>query len=59
MFDDETGPYQVVVNHLGQMSIWPEGREQAPGWSPEGFVGTRQEALDHIESVWTDIRPRH
>jgi MbtH protein len=27
------------------------------GWKPEGFEGTKQQCLDHIEEVWTDMRP--
>ncbi len=28
------------------------------GWYPDGASGTRQECLDHIARVWTDLRPR-
>lgn len=49
--------YRVVLNHEEQYSIWPRDRENAPGWRDEGFSGTKQECLDHIEEVWTDMRP--
>lgn len=49
--------YQVVVNHEEQYSIWPADRELPLGWNAEGFRGTKQECLDHIEKVWTDMRP--
>ncbi len=49
--------YKVVVNHEEQYSIWPADRENPPGWSDGGKVGPRQECLDHIRSVWTDMRP--
>lgn len=49
--------YLVVVNHEEQHSIWLEGQEVPAGWTPLGFSGTRQECLDHIAEVWTDITP--
>lgn len=54
--DDGTA-YRVVVNHEQQYSIWPAGRELPPGWEAEGKSGTRSECLDHIQGVWTDMRP--
>jgi MbtH protein len=50
--------YQVVVNDEEQYSIWEEGRELPAGWRPEGTTGSRQECLDHIDRVWTDMRPK-
>lgn len=49
--------YKVVVNDEEQYSIWPEDRENAPGWRDEGTAGTKAECLEHIETVWTDMRP--
>jgi MbtH protein len=49
--------YKVVVNHEEQYSIWPVYRENPLGWNDAGKTGTRQECLEHIESVWTDMRP--
>jgi MbtH protein len=57
-----TGPAEerlhVVVNDEEQYSIWPAGRALPPGWCEAGFTGNRQECLDHIDRVWTDMRPR-
>jgi uncharacterized protein YbdZ (MbtH family) len=50
--------YHVVVNGEEQYSIWPEGRDLPLGWHAEGFAGTKEACLDHIETVWTDMRPR-
>jgi MbtH protein len=50
--------YRVVVNDEEQHSIWPAERDNPAGWHDEGFSGTKQECLDHIDRVWTDIRPR-
>jgi MbtH protein len=54
---EDTRPHRVVVNHEEQYSIWPADRANAPGWSDAGFGGTRQECLEYIERVWTDMRP--
>ncbi|MFC0006727.1 MbtH family protein [Micromonospora siamensis] len=55
--NQDSRPYKVVLNHEEQYSIWPAGRENAPGWRDEGATGTREECLAHIEEVWTDMRP--
>lgn len=47
----------VVVNHEEQYSVWAADRELPAGWRAEGFSGTREECLEHIERVWTDMRP--
>lgn len=49
--------YLVVLNDEEQYSIWRADREVPAGWYPEGRSGTRQECLDHIDVVWTDMRP--
>ncbi|WP_018015935.1 MbtH family protein [Teredinibacter turnerae] len=49
--------YKVVVNHEEQYSIWFADKENALGWSDEGKTGTREECLEHIEKIWTDMRP--
>jgi MbtH protein len=54
---EDTTSYKVVVNHEDQYSIWPADRENAPGWRDAGRSGSKQECLDHIKSVWTDMRP--
>jgi MbtH protein len=53
--DDRT--YIVVLNHEEQYSIWPAGADIPAGWRAEGATGTRQQCLDHIDQVWTDMRP--
>ncbi len=49
--------YIVVVNHEEQYSIWPEERQLPLGWRDAGFRGPKDECLNHIEEVWTDMRP--
>jgi len=55
--DDDKTIYKVVVNHEEQYSIWPEYRENPPGWNDAGKAGTKAECLAHIKEVWTDMRP--
>jgi uncharacterized protein YbdZ (MbtH family) len=58
MFDDESIDYFVVVNDEEQYSIWPAGRGLPAGWTAVGDARPREECLNHIEEVWTDMRPR-
>lgn len=55
--EDQT-VYKVVVNHEDQYSIWPIGRENPLGWRDAGKSGPKQECLEYIKEVWTDMRPR-
>jgi MbtH protein len=55
--EDDTRIYEVVVNHEEQYSIWFADRELPLGWKKVGKSGTKQECLDYIEEVWTDMRP--
>lgn len=54
---EDTRIYTVVINHEEQYSIWPEGREIPLGWTSVGKTGPKQECLDYIKEVWTDMRP--
>jgi MbtH protein len=55
--DDET-TFQVLVNDEEQYSLWPADKEVPAGWRADGKRGTRQECMDHVDEVWTDMRPR-
>lgn len=48
--------YYVVINHEQQYSIWPTSEPPA-GWQVVGQQGTRDECLERIEVLWTDMRP--
>jgi MbtH protein len=50
--------YFVVVNHEEQYSIWPTFKEIPLGWRKAGKSGAKQECLDYIDEVWTDITPK-
>jgi MbtH protein len=55
--DEDRNTYTVVINHEEQYSIWPDGRDLPTGWTAVGVTGPKQHCLDHIEIVWTDMRP--
>jgi MbtH protein len=50
--------WRVVINLEEQYSIWPTFKPIPPGWHEEGKTGTKEECLNHIKEVWTDMRPR-
>ncbi len=56
-FDDEDGVFLVLVNHEGQHCVWPEFAAVPDGWTTARAAGSRAEALEHVERVWTDMRP--
>lgn len=58
MFDDDTVHYFVVVNDEEQYSIWPAHRDVPAGWTAVGDARSREDCLNHIEMVWTDMRPK-
>lgn len=53
--DDQT--YHVVINDEEQYSIWWADRDIPAGWRAEGTTGSRAACLEHIDEVWTDMRP--
>jgi len=54
---DETSVFIVVVNDEGQYSIWLAAIPIPRGWKNAGMRGSREECLEYIESVWTDMTP--
>jgi len=50
--------YKVVRNHEEQYSIWPEFKENAPGWKDVGYSGTKQSCLEYISAHWVDMTPK-
>lgn len=55
---EDSGRYRVVINHEEQYSIWPVHLEVPNGWKSIGNEASKAECLEHIKTVWTDIRPR-
>ncbi|WP_316529584.1 MbtH family protein [Kitasatospora brasiliensis] len=57
-FDDPDAVYFVLVNALGQYSLWPAFAQVPPGWRVVFGRGSRRECLAYVDRVWTDQRPR-
>lgn len=55
--EEDTTRYNVVINDELQYSIWPVDRELPTGWKSTGKSGLKEECLDYIKEVWTDMRP--
>ena len=55
---DDSTIYNVVMNHEEQYSIWPVDKDIPAGWKEVGKSGPKQECLDYIKEVWTDMRPK-
>lgn len=47
----------VLVNDEEQYCLWPAAKDVPAGWK-EVFSGTREACLEHVETVWTDMRPK-
>lgn len=54
---DDLQTYCVVFNHEEQYSIWPAHKPLPLGWKEAGKRGLKQECLNYINEVWTDMRP--
>ncbi|AXG70228.1 MbtH-like protein [Kordia sp. SMS9] len=50
--------YSVVVNSEKQYSIWNTDKSLPIGWEEEGTKGTKEDCLEHIKTIWSDIRPK-
>jgi MbtH protein len=59
MFDDDNDKraYKVLVNHEEQYSLWPAEKENPAGWRDAGRDGNKEECLQFVREVWTDMRP--
>jgi MbtH protein len=55
--EDDTRLYSVVKNHEEQYSIWLADRDPPSGWTKTGTDGTKEQCLENIKLVWTDMRP--
>ncbi|MFR9676968.1 MbtH family protein [Streptomyces sp. TR06-5] len=49
---------KVLVNEEEQYSLWPGYLAVPEGWRETGFGGSKEECLEHVKEVWTDMRPR-
>jgi MbtH protein len=54
---EDTRLYAVLVNDEEQYSLWLADLQVPGGWRAAGKTGTKQECLDYVRTVWTDLRP--
>jgi len=57
MSEQAPATHRVVLNDEEQYSTWWTDRDLPAGWVAEGFTGSQEECLAHIDTVWTDMRP--
>ncbi|ACU38426.1 MbtH family NRPS accessory protein [Actinosynnema pretiosum subsp. pretiosum] len=55
--NEDSGEFEVVVNHEEQYSIWPADRAVPDGWRTAGQRGAKRACLEWIDANWTDMRP--
>jgi len=53
----DLGPCIVLVNDEEQYSLWPKHRAIPSGWRAVEFEGSKEECVEYVDSVWTDMRP--
>lgn len=56
-FDDDRHAFRVLVNALGQHSLWPEFAEAPSGWQAVHGPATRADCLAWVDAHWTDLSP--
>ena len=49
--------YKVVINSEKQYSIVPDTELPTRMWREAGMTGTKEQCLQYIEEVWTDMKP--
>ena len=54
---EDARTYTVLVNDEEQYSLWLAELPIPTGWRTTGKVGAKQECLDYVREVWTDMRP--
>lgn len=57
-FDRADGSFLVLVNDLGQHSLWPDFAAVPAGWNQVFGPGDLQAANTYVEEHWADITPR-
>ncbi|HEX4062759.1 MAG TPA: MbtH family protein [Streptosporangiaceae bacterium] len=57
-FEIDDASYLVLVNDLGQHSLWPEAIDVPAGWRTVMRSSRRQDCLDYVAANWADITPR-
>jgi len=54
---EDNNEYICLINEEEQYSIWYAGKKIPIGWKKIGPTGSKNDILDYINKVWTDMRP--
>lgn len=57
VFDGGAPSYRVLVNDLGQHSLWPGDVPVPPGWTGVHGPAAHDDCLAWVDRHWTDLRP--
>jgi MbtH protein len=57
-FDDKDGEFFALINEQGQYSLWPAFIDIPAGWTVAHPKASRDICLEHINTHWTDMRPK-
>ncbi len=49
--------WAVLVNDEEQYALHPAEAPVPAGWRQDGFQGTEDECIAHVDRHWTDMRP--
>jgi MbtH protein len=53
---DQTDDFLIVVNDVGQHSLWIVGRKIPTGWNKVFGPASKDECLGYVREAWPDIR---
>jgi MbtH protein len=54
-FEDDAAVYRVLVNDLGQYSLWPDQLAVPAGWRTVFGPDRRPSCLDYVTTPWTGL----
>lgn len=58
-FDPPDGGYLVLVNTLGEYSLWPDGLAVPGGWAVVHGPAGHDRCLEYVQTHWTESIPVH
>lgn len=57
LFDDESIPFIILANPIGQYSLWPDPLPRPRGWSQVYGPMPRQQCMQWLSSHWSALLP--
>jgi len=56
-FETAHARYTILVNLVGQHSLWPDSLDVPTGWTVVYGPACRADCFHHVNEHWTDLRP--